>query len=236
LLLVAALASADSAPPAVQRGRPAAPCSERAGQQSRLLPRDGARRRADFVEFRRQLQQAVTQRNAAAVLTMVDPMVKLGFDGSGGADAFKERLNAPSGDVWRELEAIINGGGDFIQPDVFAAPYVYSNWPASLDSFECMAVTGAGVRLRERPGADGRTIEFLNHAVVQRMSDTSVPEGSGWQRVRLANGRTGYMSERYLRSPVDYRALFELKNGPVVADSLRGRRLTGARTTLHSIR
>ena len=36
---------------------------------------------------------------------------------------------------------------------------------------------------------------------------------SEWTRIKLRDGRTGYISSRYVRSPIDYRAVFNKMDG-----------------------
>ena len=38
-------------------------------------------------------------------------------------------------------------------------------------------------------------------------------EGDGWGRVRLADGRTGYIESGSVISPIDYRAIFARRDG-----------------------
>jgi hypothetical protein len=55
---------------------------------------------------------------------------------------------------------------------------------------------------------------MLDYSVVEAVADDpSAPTPEEWQRVRTAGGRTGYVSARYLRSPIDHRALFEFRAG-----------------------
>jgi hypothetical protein len=185
------------------------------GHEAKLVRRDEAARRPDFVEFRRRLQEVVAQRNTEALLRIVHPKVKVSFDGSGGVEAFKEYyLNNQDEDFWAEFAKILSWGGSFSDSGVFVAPYVFSDWPDEFDSFECEAVVGTGVRLRARPRVTARIVAVLDYAIVQPIdADPAVPTSVEWQRVRTADGRTGYVSRSYLRSPIDHRAFFEFKEG-----------------------
>lgn len=44
----------------------------------------------------------------------------------------------------------------------------------------------------------------------ERMSEKQSEE---WTSVLLRDGRVGYVASRYLRSPIEHRAIFERKNG-----------------------
>ncbi|MEQ1758018.1 MAG: SH3 domain-containing protein [Vicinamibacterales bacterium] len=193
--------------PQAQAVTPATPCV-RDGQAPTLRPTDGATTRLDFLEFRRRLQAVVAARDEAGLVSALDPAVRVDFGGGGGVDDFRRaHLGAAAGEFWAEFGRILASGGNFIEPGVFAAPYVYASWPEDLDAFECLAVTGTSVRLREAPGRGASVIGALDYAIVQTVND-SRPDVAGWRRVRTAKGRTGYVAEQYLRSPIDHRALF----------------------------
>jgi hypothetical protein len=38
-------------------------------------------------------------------------------------------------------------------------------------------------------------------------------DGRSWIAIKLSNGKTGFVSEQFIRSPIDYRACFTKKNG-----------------------
>jgi hypothetical protein len=189
---------------------PGKPCTSKDGRELLLRPRDEATKRPDFLAFHRRLQTAVTRRDADAILRVVDPKARVAFDGgAGGVEGFKaHHLNNSEVDFWKEFAQVLALGGTFTAPDTFTAPYTFSEWPESADSFECLAIIGSGVRLRQKPGTTSRILTGLSYTIVQRLDEAA----DGWQRVRLADGRSGYVASRYLRSPVDYRAAFELKD------------------------
>jgi hypothetical protein len=176
-----------------------------------LKPRDDGFRRPDFEEFRRHLQDALARKDEEAVLRTVDPGVRVDFGDGGGLEAFKRRMNAPGENFFEELTRVLNLGGRFRTPDAFDAPYVYSDWPDGFDAFACAAVVGSGVRLRAAPNISARAQATEDFAIVKLFP--TEPDTPGWRRVGLAGGRTGYIASRYVRSPIDYRALFEFKDG-----------------------
>lgn len=176
-----------------------------------LKPRDDGFRRPDFEAFRRQLQDAVARKDEEAVLRTVDPGVRVDFGDGGGLEAFKRRMNAPGENFWEELTRVLNLGGRFRTPDAFDAPYVYSDWPDGVDAFACAAVVGSGVRLRAAPDIGARTLTTVDFAIVKLFPNE--PAATGWRRLALASGLTGYIASRYVRSAIDYRALFEFKEG-----------------------
>ena len=177
-----------------------------------LRPVDEAARRADFVEFRRRLQDAVARKDEAAVLAAVDPGVRVSFGDGGGVQAFKtEVVGNRNEDFWGEFGAILRLGGRLRTNDAFDAPYTFSAWPENFDSFECLAITGRRVRVRATPGADGRIVAQLDYAIVR--ANPGKAATPGWRGVQLPDGRTGFVSSQYIRSPIDHRALFQFHDG-----------------------
>ena len=178
-----------------------------------LRPVDEGSRRADFLEFRRRLQEAVARRDEAAVLAIVDPTVRISFGDSGGAQAFKAQvIGNRNEDFWGEFGTILRLGGRFRANDAFDAPYTFSAWPGDLDSFECLAITGSRVRVRVAAGLGTRIVTQLDFAIV-RANAPKKPGTPGWRGIELPDGRTGLVSSRYVRSPIDHRALFQFHDG-----------------------
>jgi hypothetical protein len=194
------------------RDRGVAAGAESTLEHQELRPRDDGFQRPDFATFRRQLQEAVALKDEEAVLRVVDSAVRVDFGGGGGLDAFHRLMNTATENFWGELSRVLELGGRFRTPDAFDAPYVYSDWPEGFDALECAAVVGRGVRLRATPGTNARTLTTVDFAIV-KLFPREVPGARGWRRVGLATGRTGYIASRYVRSPIDYRALFEHKQG-----------------------
>lgn len=178
-----------------------------------LRPVDEASRRPDFAVFRRRLQDDVARRDEAALLAIVHPNVRTSFGDGGGIEAFrKEHLENKESGFWEEFATILRLGGRFRGNDAFDAPYTFSAWPGNLDSFECLAVIGSRVRVRAAPGLNARILTALDFAIVRALPGGGA-ETPGWRRVQLADGRTGYMASRYVRSPIAHRALFGFEDG-----------------------
>lgn len=195
---------------AAQPRTTAHPCVQAGNRNPRLLPVDEASSKPDFLAYRTRLQAAVERRDVNAVVEAVDPGIRLGFDASGGIDALR-KMFAERSESWEELRAVLANGGSFSTPAAFEAPYVYSEWPDQFDSFECAAVTGRNVRLRTAARLDAPVTTTISYPIVRLLNRTA--GGALWSQVRLGDGRAGYVWHAYVRSPVDYRALFNLSDG-----------------------
>ena len=184
-------------------------CTETGNTAPRLLPVDEARSRPDFFAYRTRLLAAVERRDVDATVIALHPAIRLGFDGSGGIDGFRKLVAARS-DLWEELRLALSLGGRFSSPTAFEAPYVYGSWPNRFDSFECAAIVGRNVRLRAAPRLDAPVITLVSYPIVRLLRGSTEKQ---WSHVQLGDGRMGYVWHAYVRSPVDYRALFNLENG-----------------------
>lgn len=182
-----------------------------AAAEPSFVPVDETPTQPDFLAFRQELQQIVAARDTAALQRILDPAVKVSFDAEGGVAAFTRRWTpeAPDSTLWRELAAVLALGGAFEGRDTFVAPYVFARWPERYDSFEHVAITGTGVRVRATPSFSARQIATLSHTIVK----TGDGESGEWTAVVLADGRRGYVASSFVRSPIDYRAFFTRQAG-----------------------
>lgn len=183
-------------------------------QAAPLLPVDEAAKQPDFFTFRAQLQIAVAKRDKAAVLAAVSKTVQNGYGDDNGIDNFKKNwaIDKPNSELWETLGAVLALGGSFQGDSSFAAPYVASSWPdAAGDGFENIAIVGNKVNVRKAPKTDSEVLQTLSYEVVPL--DTTDHGNDQWVAIKLPDGKKGYVSRSFARSPVDYRASFEKVDG-----------------------
>jgi hypothetical protein len=185
--------------------------SHAAAQVAKLYPSDEAPRDPALFLARARLLQAVAERDTTALLAAIAQNIKNSFGGDAGIEDFRERwqLQSPDSPLWSTLGRVLSLGGGFFSENTYIAPYVFSEFPKSLDGFEHLAVVGRGVRAHEDPDIESRVVATLSFDVVAR--DRSRPEakdstGRTWVPVRLRGTSRGYVAAGYLRSPIDYRA------------------------------
>ncbi len=181
-------------------------CEPLEAQERRCQPVDEAARKPDFFTFRARLQAAVARHDAEAVLAVVDPHIKNSFGGNDGIDAFKVQwsINEPDSRLWEKLGTVLALGGSFGDEGRFVAPYVFR---CNADGFGEVVVLGANVRVRSKASSDAPVLTSLSFAIVSRAAGDDV---EGWTRVKLDDGRTGFVASRLVRGPADYRAFFSL--------------------------
>ena len=173
-----------------------------------LLPVDEASKRPDFFSFRASLQRAIARHDVVGLLAIVHPQIKNSFGGDDGFDNFRTmwKVDDPASEVWDVLGTVLALGGSFHDADTFVAPYVFSRWPEQFDSFEHVAVVGANVRVRSQPDTASAAIDTVSFAILPVARQSTDKEG--WTAVQIEKNRVGYISSAYVRSPIDYRAIF----------------------------
>ena len=193
-----------------------------AAQTTKLLPVDEAAEQPGFFTFRASLLRAAESRDTAFLYSAIAPDILNSFGGNGGLAEFKQiwRPAEPDSELWALLTDILALGGSFQGDTLFAAPYTYSAFPEELDSFQYVVIVGANVRVRAQPNLDASVLATLSFAVVRETTRDPSVAREGWRAVELSSGRTGFVSEKYVRSPLGYRAVFERRAGVWLLRSL----------------
>ena len=184
-----------------------------------LLPPEQAVADTGLSNYLRHLHGAVQAQDAQHLQTLLDPNIRTSFGGTGGWDAFSRQWhpeNATS-EIWLLLDNLLRLGGDYMasgNQKLYALPYVYSNWPDSLDAFTHVAVTRAGAILREQPTANAAAVCSLNRIILKADYSKSYPQSEAaarkeWWYVQTPDGKlSGYIHHTDMHSPVGYRAIF----------------------------
>ena len=181
---------------------------------SKLPPADQCSAEPGFAAFNTDLKQAVKRRDGDALLALLAPDVLVNFGGGTGRDAFARQWDLKAGsphELWQQLTDILalgcaKTGSNLVMPSL-AAQF---DSDADEDVFEKLVVVSPAAELRAQPAADSAPIQSLSWDVVtgveRRREDDMV-------KVRLADGREGWIAGRLLRSPLDYRAVIEKRDG-----------------------
>lgn len=192
-------------------------------QERYVKPVDEAAKDASFLAFRTNLIAAVKRRDAKYLVSVLDRDVKASFGGDDGIEDFKKlwKLNSPKSEVWDELLAVLTNGGTFSKADkttIFSAPYSFNGFPDDLDAFEYQVIFGNNVNLRAKPDLKSEVLARLSYNVVKVDYQNSVADAKKdgeyeWLKIETLGGKKGFVNSKYVRSPIDYRAGFEKKNG-----------------------
>ena len=187
-------------------------------KEAKLYPVDEASRVPSFFVFRARLLEALQQRDASFVVSVLSPNIKNGFGGKDGVAEFKQgwKLERPDSKFWKTMMGVLALGGSFDGDDSFTAPYTFSKFPEDFDAFEYGVIVGENVRVRKEPRLDGQVIGTLSFDVVKVTSWASKQSAGNkqeWVSVSPADDAKGYVAKEFIRSPIDYRAIFEKKDG-----------------------
>jgi hypothetical protein len=177
-----------------------------------LLPADEAARQPDFFSFRARLQAAIARRDVDALMAVVHPNIRNSFGPDDGIDGFREawKPHEPDSRVWSELgEALALGGTFDAARETFSAPYVFSRWPSEYDAFEHVALIAADVRIRSAPRPDAPVISAMSFAILPTAPADVRTGPEVYTAVRLDDRKVGYIASALVRSPIDFRAIFQ---------------------------
>ncbi|MCK4869371.1 MAG: hypothetical protein KAT39_15060, partial [Alphaproteobacteria bacterium] len=185
-----------------------------AAQGLRLESVDEAARNPQFAAWRAALLDAVRRRDTEFVVARADPAIKLSFGGDYGRENFRRALTGKEewhGEFyWRELQAVLELGGVFMEDGAFCTPYLACiDVPGcpECDPFETVYVTRADAVARTKPDPGAPVAAKVFWDVLQL--DYEAEGAKGWYPVKLPDGRTVFLSTRDSRMAVDYRARFE---------------------------
>lgn len=189
-------------------------------QEKYVKPQDEGPKDPSFATFRTKLIAAAKRKDAAYLLSIVDPKIKNGFGGQDGIANFKRewKITSKNSKFWAEFLAVIKNGGKFEDGGKsFMAPYTFSHWPDDVDGFEYHAIFGNNVNLRKEPDLKADVVAQLSYNVVEIQPETVPKSGKseypGWYLVKTLGGLEGYVKREYVRSHIDYRAGFEKIRG-----------------------
>ena len=189
-------------------------------QVAKLYPVDEAAKDPSFYTFRAQLLKTIQQKDSASLYGFLSPAIRNSFGDDNGVGVFKRmwKPELSTSKIWMELLTVLALGGKFEGERMFMAPYTYSNFPDQFDAFEYGAIVGDGVNVRRGPGTDHPIIRTLSFDIIRVNDWNWTPtktrgEKGGWITVALSDGQKGYVAREYIRSPVDYRAIFNKENG-----------------------
>jgi hypothetical protein len=192
-----------------------------AAPPTRLLPVDEAARDPSFVKFRNELKDVIARKDAAALFRFLASDVRLSFGDTYGGPEFHKMWDPFKKDtkVWAALSLIVDNGGKFANPNAFAAPYTYAALTDEddVDSYTAVIVTNPNAVLRRAPNANAPVIRKLDHDILERLDTPGKAQHEAgpndWDKVKDADGREGFVLSADVRSPIDYRIIFERRKG-----------------------
>ena len=181
--------------------------------QTRIPPVNQCDGDSAFAKLHQSLQQAIKDENFDALVELTAPDVLVDLDGARGRDAFVEQwaFSEDPHDMpvesWARLRTMMQlGCARTRNSRVIPSTFVQFEGEADDDVY---VVASPAAKLRETNDVDAKVIATLAWDVVR-----IVGSGGDWQsRVRLADGREGYLSDDELYSPAGLRFVIEQRDG-----------------------
>jgi hypothetical protein len=183
-----------------------------------VKPWDEGPQDPSFLKFRNQLKDVIARKDAAALIKLLAPEIKLDFGGGNGIAAFQKQWSPsdPKSELWSALSLVVDQGGNFDSKTVFSAPYTFSAFPSDLDGADKAVVTSPGAAMRVVAKSNAPVLRQLDHDILT-VNGTLKPQheagADDWAEATDGKGTHGFVLARDVRSPLDYRALFEKRKG-----------------------
>jgi hypothetical protein len=164
------------------------------------------------------LKTIVAKHHSTALLALMDPVFRVDFGGGKGPTAFVKQWHPadPDSPVWKILERLLELGGTFYTPTLFAMSYVYTKFPFDLDPFAFVVVTRDQAPVRPEPNPDAAPFTTLQPSIVPVKPNLTAPvrlDQMSWLKVQVPDGQEGYVATADVYSPAGYRAFFEKRGG-----------------------
>lgn len=176
----------------------------------KIPPIDECKRTSSLVQFRSRLADAIRREDHKALLAMMSSDVLINFGGETGPARFAEQWGLDGGpsELWAYLRPLARmgcarSGGAFVIPSLPV------QWPEMEDPLDQFVAIGPKAEVRQGPDYDSPVIATLAWDVVSTIDNVSDVQTG----VRLADGRTGWMSDTDLYSPLGYRMVVEKRQG-----------------------
>ena len=176
---------------------------------------DDAAKDPSFLTYRQNLLAAVKRHDLAAVNAALDPQIRYSYGiQKPGREGFFAAWKVKKGDpsLWRELEDVLVHGGAFGHNGEFVAPWMYAKWPEKVDSLDYVAVLVPKASVHSKPDAKSPVVAEVGNTML-KLSRLNEKEHVGWTEVEAGNKKTGYIRNEVVRGGLDFRAIFEKKNG-----------------------
>ena len=166
-----------------------------------------------FTAFRDRLRDVAAGKDRKALLAMLAPDVTVNFGGAQGPEAFAEAWGldrADDSDLWPLLRKIL-ALGCAVSDEGYAIPSLTIQFEPQEDEdfFDTFVVVSPAATLRSGPEANSKAVAKLAWDVVK-----AVDQSRGAQtKVRLQDGREGWVSSEDLYNPAYYRMFLQKRGG-----------------------
>ncbi|BEU99646.1 hypothetical protein [Novosphingobium olei] len=177
-----------------------------------LRPLDECARLPGWAAFHGKLTDAVSRRDAKALVALAAPDVTLDYGGGHGRDELAKRLATPQAGtaLWTDLATILRMGCD-TRDGLAVMPWFFWNVPETIDPGETMLATGSAIPLLAKPKADAARVASLDWEVVTLQP--GFDPARRFTGVETEDGLKGQVETKNLRSVLARRMIVERNDG-----------------------
>lgn len=224
---------AQSTLPTVEKPNPlvASPPADSASPRQPITLVDESVQSPEFAKFLDRTKQAVRDRDAKYIRSIVTPETRFSFGKHRSIDALNP--DNPNSPFWTSLEKALSLGcsqeaNGYSCPTVFHqfAEAIKKSTSPETDAFSAIVVVGENINVRSQPNASAPVIATLTNEIVKydaqtfqnasekdRAETLKLDSPQGWTPIMLRNDKRGYVSSQYAYSPIGYRVLFGKEQG-----------------------
>lgn len=205
-----------------------------AGAKPFQAPPDDTARIPGFAPFAARLKQAVATRDADFIrsLLLQDTMAGYGPNDfvrqtnleaahSEARQKWARGLDDPQADFWKDMELYLPWGAEWSEAGQIASYPNFGDSPMNDRWLGDALVKGASVNVREAPSRSSKVLTTLSWEIIsggpkelRRSNDWSLVEhGRYYVKVRLPDGRMGYIHNDFILSDLCKRVGFQRVNG-----------------------
>jgi hypothetical protein len=163
------------------------------------------------------LAKAAAAKDFAPFEAAMTPTATASFGGDEGPAGFRRAygVDQPDSPFWSEWAKASALGGTFEESEIYVLPYTSSALPDDADPYSSLIAVGEKTALYDAPKADAKVIGDVTHQLLEQLDvEPADLEKTGPDFVHVkADMGEGYVRIAEVRSPIDYRAIFEKIDG-----------------------
>ena len=182
-----------------------------------IAPSDAGKADAALNAVIETLVKAAEAQDFAAFEAVMTPESTASFGGDEGPEGFKRAygIGEPESPFWTAFLEAARLGGAFLQDDLYTLPYTAGHLPETADPYLSVIAIGDKTLLYAEPKEGAAVVADVTHQILEQIDiEPADLEKTGPDFVHVkADAGTGYVKIGEVRSPLDYRAVFQKIDG-----------------------
>lgn len=182
-----------------------------------IAPPDSGKADAALNAVVETLIKAAEAQDFAPFEAVLTPEATANFGGDEGPEGFRRAygIGEPGSPFWPEFLKAAKLGGVFLQDDLYTLPYIAGALPETADPYLSVIAIGDKTLLYAEPKEGASVVADVTHQLLEQIDiEPADLEKTGPDFVHVkADAGTGYVKVAEVRSPLDYRAVFQKIDG-----------------------